>query len=125
MTLSPVPAWRAIIGLFLIIILCLLIGAAPILIFLFPLGSLAIGLFLYQRYPILYVGFTWWMWFLTPLIRRLIDYKCGYTTPFPQELAVLLVTSISLVTLVLHFPKIYNRDGLPLRYVLRLYFMVF
>ena len=112
-SLKPAPAWRAIIGLFVIIVLCLLIGAAPILILVFPLGSFAVGVFLYQRYPILYIGFTWWMWFLTPLIRRLIDYKCGYITPFPYGLAALLVTSISLMTLVRHFPKIYNRDGLP------------
>ena len=110
--LQPAPAWKAIIGLFLMIVLCLFMGAAPILILAFPIGSFAVGVFLYQRYPVFYVGFTWWIWFLTPLIRRLIDYKCGYITPFPIELTSILVTSISCVTFIKYFPKTYNRGGL-------------
>lgn len=109
---NSAPAWRAIIGLFLIIVLCL-IGAAPVLFLVFPLGSFAVGIFLYLRYPVLYIGFTWWMWFLTPLIRRLIDFRCGYVTPFPVELTSISITSISLATLVKYLPRTYNRDGLP------------
>lgn len=109
----PTQAWIAILGLTLFLALCLLSGAGRILILAFPLGSLAVGVFLYQRYPILYVGFTWWMWFLGPLVRRLIDYQSGYLTPGPWNLTPLLVTSISSATLIRHFPKSFKQDGFP------------
>ena len=111
--LQPAPAWIAILGLVLFIALCFLVGAGRILILAFPVGSLAVGVFLYQRYPILYVGFTWWMWFVGPFIRRLIDYQSGYITPGPWTLTPLLVTSISFATLVRYLPRYYNQDCLP------------
>lgn len=116
-SLKSAPAWAAILGLFLVILGGLLVGAAPIVILVFPLGSFAVGVFLYRNYPILYVGFTWWLWFLAPLIKRLIDYKSGYGTFGNLTLSASLVTSISFVALWKHFPKYLvsssNRDGLP------------
>ena len=106
-----------ILGLFFVVLVGLIVGAAPVISLLFPLGSLAVGIFLYLKYPILYVGFTWWLWFLSPIIKRLIDYRSGYPTFGNLTLSASLVTSISLVALWKHFPKYltnsYNRDGLP------------
>ena len=90
---QPQLAWTAILGLYAVIFLLLVVGFGQLVILIYPLGSLAVGIFLYRRYPILYVGFTWWMWFLVGLIRRLIDYKCGYVTPWPLYLAPLLATA--------------------------------
>jgi len=111
--LQPLEAWISILSLVLVIALGLLIGAGKFLILVFPAGCLAVGLLLYLHYPILYVGFTWWMWFLAPLVRRLIDYQSGYITPGTWNLAPLLVTSISFVTLVRHFPRSFKQGGLP------------
>lgn len=93
LNLQPYPAWIAILGLILLTILGIL-GASGILRLAFPAASFAVSVFLYQRYPILYMGFTWWIWFLTPLIRRLVDYRSGYEyqsiilmTPFLVALA--------------------------------------
>jgi hypothetical protein len=110
--LEPKPAWTAILGLVFVIALFLVV-APRLVIPIFPLGSFAVGILLYRRYPVLYVGFTWWMWFLGTFIRRLIDYRCGYVTPWPYHLTPLLVTSISLATLVRYLPKAYKSDGLP------------
>ncbi|WP_019506522.1 O-antigen ligase [Pleurocapsa sp. PCC 7319] len=110
--LEPKPAWMAILGLVFVISVFLLV-APRLAIPIFPLGSFAVGVFFYRRYPILYVGFTWWMWFLGTFMRRLIDYRCGYITPWPYHLTPLLVTSISLATLVRYLPRTYKRDGLP------------
>ncbi|MGL5942903.1 MAG: O-antigen ligase family protein [Waterburya sp.] len=116
-SLNPRPAWTAILGLFFVILVGLLVGIAPILSLVFPLGSFAVGVFLYCKYPLLYVGFTWWLWFLAPLVKRLIDYRSGYGTFGNLTLAASLVTSISLVALWKHLPKYLvsssNRDGLP------------
>jgi hypothetical protein len=111
--LQPAPAWTAILGLALFLTLGFLLGAGRLLILAFPAGSLAVGIFLYQRYPIFYVSFTWWMWFIGPFVRRLIDYQSGYLTPGPWILTPLIVTSISFVTLVKHLPKSYQQGGLP------------
>lgn len=110
---NPKRAWQVILGLSGLMILCFLVGIGQVLVPIFPLGSLAIGIFLYWRYPILYVGFTWWLWFLAPLIRRLIDYQAGHATPGPWILSPLLVTFISGVTLVRYLPKLHYRHSLP------------
>ena len=71
------------------------------------------SLFLYRRYPILYLGFVWWLWFLTPWVRRLIDLRSGFVDPSPVLLAPVLATLISSATLWQYFPKLYRREGLP------------
>ena len=106
-------AWMTIQGFVLFVMLCILAGAGRILVLLFPLGSILVGVFLYQRHPVLYVGFTWWLWFLGPLARRLIDYQSGYLTYGPWTLTPQLVTFISLATLIRHLPKWMNQSGLP------------
>jgi hypothetical protein len=113
LSLQPTPAWSAILGLVLFLALGLLAGAGRLLILAFPLGSLAVGAFLYQRYPVFYASFTWWMWFLGPFVRRAIDYQCGYVTPGPWNLTPMLVTGISLMTFVRYFPQFCNQEGLP------------
>lgn len=107
------PAWNAILGLVLFLALGFLIGAGRFLVLLFPLGSIVVGVFLYRRYPIFYVGFTWWLWFLGPLVRRLIDYQSGHLTYGPWILTPHLVTLICSATLVRHLPKWFNQNGLP------------
>ena len=77
----PALAWVGILGLICITGLGTLAGAGGILRLLFPLGATAVGVLLYMRYPLLYVGFTWWIWFLTPLVRRLIDQRSGWQDP--------------------------------------------
>lgn len=111
--LHQAPAWTAILGLTLFTALCVMVGGASILRLGFPVGSFAVGVFLYFRYPILYTGFTWWLWFLTPLLARLVDYRSGWD---PQRLILLspyLVTLVTLVTFLRHLPASYHRGGLP------------
>ncbi len=98
-------------GLFLA--LCLLIRGGRFLIPLFPLGSVAVGLFLYFRTPVLYVEYTWWFYFVGSLIRRIIDQQSGYVTPGRWGTTALLVASISLITLIRRLPKAYHQDGVP------------
>ena len=106
-------AWLAIVGLVLFLAIFLLLGAGRFLIFAFPATTLVVGIFLYLRTPALYVGFTFWVFFLGPLIRRMIDYQSGYITPGPLEFTSLLVASISCVTLVRQLPKMHRQEGLP------------
>ncbi len=111
--LQPAPAWTAILGLGLFSGLLIMAGAGKILNLAFPVGSFAVGAFLYFRYPLLYIGFSWWMLFLTPLVRRLSDYRSGFTDPSPMLLAPYLVTGLTFITCWQHFPKAYRQGGLP------------
>ena len=109
----PALAWTSILGLVLIVALAILAGVGSLLRLLYPAGVTAVGLLLYLRYPLLYIGFTWWVWFLTPLVRRLIDQQSGWQDPSLVLLAPPLVTLISAVTLVRHLPRAHRQGGLP------------
>ena len=113
LTLQPQAAWMAILGLLLITALCLAAGLGKVLNIIFPAGSFAVGLFLYLRYPILYVGFTWWVFFLTPFVRRVSDFRSGFTDPSPMLLAPPLVATIAIVTFYRNLPKAHEQGGLP------------
>jgi len=105
--------WIVILGFAFFSGVCIIAGLGKILNLVFPIAAFGIGIFLYYRSPILYIGFTWWMWFLTPLVRRLADYRSGFTDPSPILLAPYLITLASLITLLKYFPKVYNKQGFP------------
>ena len=111
--LKPKNGWMAIFGFILFSVLFILAGAGSLLNYLFPLGALGVGIFLYFRAPILYIGFSWWLWFLTPLVRRLSDWRSAYTEPSPLLLAPFLVTAVTLITVQRHLPTINRKGGLP------------
>ena len=113
LSLQPPLAWIAILGLVSFSALCLLAGAGKLLNLAFPLGSLAVGALLYFRYPTIYISFTWWIWFLTPLVRRLADYRSKFTDPSPILLAPFLVTLVTFCTLWQHLPKSHRQGSLP------------
>ena len=111
--LEPAPAWMAILGFVFCSFLLIIAGAGSILNLFFPAGAFIVGGFLYFRAPILYLGFTWWICFLSPLVRRLADYRSGFTEPSPILLAPFLVVLVTLVTLYKNLPKAHRLGGLP------------
>jgi hypothetical protein len=111
--LQPPLPWIVILGLVLFSAVFILGGAGGILRLAFPLLSFVVGVFLYLRYPVFYIGFTYWLWILTPFVSRLIDYRNGWD---PQRLLMVtpfLVTLITLATFLRYFPSYYRQDGLP------------
>ncbi|MFP4338429.1 MAG: hypothetical protein ACLFQP_10910 [Halothece sp.] len=110
---QPATAWILILGLFFFTTVGIFVGAGTLLRVVFPLGSLAVGLFLFQKYPLIYISFTFWLYFLTPLIRRLIDYRSSWVNPSPVLLAPPLVALITLLTVVQYLPRMNRRGGLP------------
>ena len=79
-------------------------------------ASTGIGFWLYISNPPLYLGFVWWVWFLSPFIRRLADYQLGAFTP-PKEALILLapfaVTSLCLFTVFRHGRQLLRLDAVP------------
>jgi len=106
----PKRPWTIIIG-FILVTLILYLGAGKLLNIVFPAGALAIGVYLYFKYPLIYCSFAWWLWFMTPLVRRLADFKGGYTEPSPVLLAPFLASSVTVVTLYRRLPKQYTSTG--------------
>ena len=86
---------------------------ASLLQWLYPLAAIVIGAPLYLRYPALYVGFTWWVWFLTPEVRRLVDYQQGWNPGNPVMLAPYLVAGLTFFALLRHLPKLQFRRLFP------------
>lgn len=118
--LQPAPAWGAILGFIIFSALITLVGAGGIVRLFFPAGAFAVSLFLYRRYPILYLGFIWWVWFLTPWFRRFVDYRGGVSEAnVTIMLAPLLATLVCIMTSIQYLPKYLNREGLP--YILLLF----
>ncbi len=111
---QPAPAWTAIVALVLFTTLSIFAGGSTILNIAFPVLSLGVGAFLYFRYPILYIGFTWWIYFLTAFVRRLADYRSSYTEPSPMLIAPSLVTALTLITVFQHLPNARREGGGPL-----------
>uniref|UniRef100_A0A7C3KEI1 O-antigen ligase domain-containing protein n=1 Tax=Oscillatoriales cyanobacterium SpSt-418 TaxID=2282169 RepID=A0A7C3KEI1_9CYAN len=115
LSLEPQIAWMAILGFILPVALCLLVRFSSILQIFFPAGAFAVGAFLYLRYPILYLGFNWWIWFLSPFIARLVEYQNGIINPGMRFiiLAPYLVTMLTAVTFFKHLPTLHRRGGIP------------
>jgi hypothetical protein len=112
--LSSLVTLAAILGLVLLVAGCILTSRGGLLNILYPLVTLLVGGLLYTRYPSLYVGFVWWLWFLTPEVRRLVDWQSGYQPESTVALTPFLVTGLTFFTLLRHSPKLQNFPFLPI-----------
>ncbi|QZZ20063.1 O-antigen ligase domain-containing protein [Leptothermofonsia sichuanensis E412] len=112
--LHPTLAWTAMLGFALFTTAGILAHAGGLLRLAYPAGAFLVGLFLFVRYPILYLGFTWWVAFLSPFVRRLIDFQSGWVDPSPVLLAPFLVMMVSTLTVIKKLPRSLQTGGLPL-----------
>lgn len=109
----PLFAWIAIGALVLFTTAGILAHAGSIVRPGYILISFAVAVLLYLRYPALYVGFTLWIWFITPLVSRLIDYYSSFDESRLVLVSQYLVTLVTMHTLVKELPKSYRQGGLP------------
>jgi hypothetical protein len=108
------PDAFAPLALWLVTALLVVAHQGTLLTLAFPVLSIVTGLWLYFVNPVRYIGFMWWMWFLSPEVRRLADYaKGGFTPTSLIQVAPLAVTMISGISLVRHYPLLAQRRGLP------------
>ncbi|HEU4648149.1 MAG TPA: O-antigen ligase family protein [Gemmatimonadales bacterium] len=111
-------AWVVLGGFSIVVLACLLFGRAGMLRLGYPLAAVIVGALLFRIAPALYLGFTWWLWFLTPFVRRLVDYRIGWEPTSPVLLAPLLVTGLCGLSLLRHLPKLQRRSLQPFGLVL-------
>jgi hypothetical protein len=85
----------------MLLVLALFLAArGPLLRLAIPASAALVGLALYFRRPIGYLHFTLWTWFLTPLVRRLVDWRAGFEDHNLVLLTPLLVSAIAGLTLL-------------------------
>lgn len=109
--LQPAFEWSLILGLTFVCTVCILVKVSAPLRVLFPAGAFFIGAVLYSRQSILYVGFTWWLWFLSPWIRRLVDYQSGWQDPSYILLAPYLATLAASLTVIKELPTSHQKGS--------------
>ncbi len=100
----------SLIGLVGVTALGVVGGGSSVLQLAFPVLATGVGaLWLWQR-PAGYLGYTWWLWFLTPEVRRLVDNQTGYTE------ASLVMVAPFLVSCLAAFPVFFNLHRFAPRY---------
>ncbi|WP_109484184.1 glucose-6-phosphate isomerase [Paraburkholderia sp. C35] len=98
------------------LVTCILIVArqGTVLTLAFPVLSILVGFWLYFKAPAKFLGYMWWLWFLSPEVRRLADwFKGAYTPTSLIQVAPLAVSMISGVSLLRFYPVLAKRRGLP------------
>jgi hypothetical protein len=79
-------------------------------------GTTMLGAWLYITNPGLFLGFAWWVWFITPLVRRVVDYQLDSFTP-PKAAFILLapyvVTSLTVFDLPRYGRLLLQKSNLP------------
>lgn len=64
------------------------------------LAAVALGLYLERRDTARYVSFVLWLWFVSPLVRRVADFHAGWQEPSLVLLTPYLVTATCVPTLL-------------------------
>lgn len=106
-------AWLAMAFVALVVVGGLAIGQGGAVRLAFPAVAFAVGLYLYWKHPVHYVVFAWWVWFLSPFIRRVVDYQSGWVDPSPILLAPVIVSFIAGLGFVWRFLPSLRYGGLP------------
>ena len=92
---------------------CVALGAAGVLRMAYPAVGLAVAVFLFAKSKPAYVSFTCWMWFLSPLVRRLADYRGGWQETSTILLAPYLVTAVSGLILFTNLRSVARARSIP------------
>ena len=103
----------SLIGFVGVTALALVGGGASVLQLAYPVMAVGVGaLWLWQR-PVGYLGYAWWLWFLTPAVRRLVDNETGYTEASLLMVAPFLVSCLAFAPIMLNLHRLAHRYRLP------------
>ncbi len=80
--------------------------------------AFALGIRFYNKSPSLYLGFTLWLWLLTPEVRRLVDFHTYFHTQSPVQLAPYMVTGLTIFSVARNLRQFRYRRLTPFALVL-------
>jgi hypothetical protein len=105
----------ALIAFPVLTIALLLSPGIRLLVFFFPVIAVLLAAYLYRRNLAGYVSLVCWLWFLTPMVRRVLDYRVpGWTQPTPVQLAPPLAVCVPLLWLIADWRRVLQRRAAPL-----------
>ena len=108
------PVTLLIVGFGLLITAMILAGRSGLVRLAYPLGAVAIGAWLYRRGPGGYIEFSWWLWHVSPGIRRIVDYRLGaYDPQNPMSLTPFLVSGLALFGVLQRLPELRRTRMVP------------
>jgi hypothetical protein len=109
----------ALIAFPVVTVVLALSPAIKLLVFFFPVMAVLLAAYLYRRNLPGYVSLVCWLWFLTPLVRRVLDFRVpGWTQPTPVQLAPPLAVCVPLVWLMADWRRVMQRRAAPLLCIL-------
>jgi hypothetical protein len=89
-----------VVGLSVIVLSALFVtGRGALLRMAVPAAASCVGLSLYLRKPSAYLQFALWTWFITPWLRRIIDWRVGFVFQNLVLLTPFLVSAIAVLSL--------------------------
>ncbi len=97
--------WLLISLFVLFSIIASMAGGGKVINYCFPVAATMVAAFAYHRNPVIYVGFTWWITFLSPFVRRIADFRGGFTDPSPILLAPYLVAFVPIIYIYQLLPR--------------------
>jgi hypothetical protein len=110
---SAAIVWLASVGGSLALVALYVVHQSTLLRAAVPAVAAFVALTLYLRRPIAYVHFTLWTWFLTPLLRRIIDWHFSYEDQNLVLLAPFVVSAIAGITIVRERRRIKGTEFTP------------
>ncbi|HEY1648174.1 MAG TPA: O-antigen ligase family protein [Terracidiphilus sp.] len=105
--------YSAVLVMIGIPVLCIAGGEAGLLRIVLPLLSALVGAFLLWRSKPVYVGLVFWLWFLTPFLRRVADYQGGWTQSSAVLLAPYITAGLAGFSLLTSFQIFHSRRSVP------------
>lgn len=107
-------AWPIVVGFILFIVALLAGGQAHLVRYAYPVGALGVAAMLYRLGPAPYLAFCWWLWHISPGVRRYVDYQLGgWEAQNPMSLAPFLVSAIAIVGVLRRLPELKRHYYLP------------
>lgn len=108
---SAMPELFPLAVLALLTILGSMAGAGNAIRLFFIVSSVGIGLYLHSKSISSYVSFTLWIWFLSPLLRRVVDYYNGFDGLGIMVVAPYLVTMITAIKIVRSLSQLFESEN--------------
>jgi hypothetical protein len=105
---------RARRAIFLMAAITVVFLASPFsrfLIYIFPAMACGVGLYTSRRSVRIYMGFVTYLWILTPLVRRLVDFRAGWIPATAVHLAPFLATAVPLAEVLQSLPRLGRRHS--------------
>jgi hypothetical protein len=75
--------------------------------------AIVTGGVLISRSPVMYSSFSLWLWFVSPFVRRVLDYHHGWNPTNPVLLAPPIVAALSILTLLRNARELRGRLFAP------------